>query len=126
MFEQPATPSTGIEWGELSGALLIIEVREVVKDINTVHGPSDAVRADVYVVDGPHAGDEHLDALIFSRGLRGQLNERVGHKVLGRLGQGVAKPGQNPPWKLANSNDADKAAAEKYLASRTPALTDPF
>jgi len=36
--------------------------------------------------------------------------------VLGRLGKGNAKPGQNPPWTLAPATDADKAVGERYLA----------
>jgi hypothetical protein len=122
-FESPAT-GTGIDWADLKGALLIVDVREVVKDINTVHGTTDAVRADVTVVDGPHAGDEYTDTLIFPRALKAQTAPKVGKKVLGRLGQGEAKPGMNPPWRLADASEADYAAATQFLiANPAPAVS---
>lgn len=124
-FESPAS-GTGIDWADYKGALLIVDVREVVKDINTVHGITDAVRADITVVDGPHAGAIHIDALIFPRALKAQTAPMVGKKVLGRLGQGEPKPGMNPPWRLANATDLDVNAATQFLTSQPAALTDPF
>jgi hypothetical protein len=46
------------------------------------------------------------------------LKSKLGEKVLGRLGQGVAKPGQSPPWVLHEANDADVKAGTEYLASQ--------
>jgi hypothetical protein len=49
--------------------------------------------------------------------------------VLGRLEQGTAKPGQKPPWKLANATDSDKDIGRKYLAytaAQTAAVEEPF
>src|SRR5690606_37248083 len=57
-FASPATPS-GIEWAPLKGSLLVIEPVEVVKDITTSFGTTDAVRATVTVVDGPKAGETY-------------------------------------------------------------------
>ena len=116
-FESPAT-STSIEWATLNGALLIIDVLEVVKDVNTVHGPSDAIRATVTPVDGPSAGAAFADALIFPRFLQSQLKPKVGKTVLGRLGQGVAQPKQSPPWVLSEATDDDKHAAGQFLAAQ--------
>jgi len=113
-FAAPAAAS-GIEWSELNGHLLIVEPREVVKDISTVHGVTDAVRADVTVLDGPQTGKKYEDTLIFPRALKVQLASRVGQKVLGRLGQGQAKPGQNPPWMLAPATPEDEEKGVAYL-----------
>src|SRR5690606_30345753 len=76
-FASPATPS-GIEWASLKGSLLVIEPVEVVKDIATSFGTTDAVRATVTVVDGPKAGETYEDALVFPKVLQAQLSSRVG------------------------------------------------
>jgi hypothetical protein len=47
--------------------------------------------------------------------LQGQLRSKVGTKVLGRLGQGVAKPGQSPPWTLVAFSSEDARKAQAYI-----------
>ena len=120
-FESPAT-ATGLKYETYKGALLLITVEKLETDIQTSFGPKDAIRGDVTVIDGEHAGEVTRDTLIFPRALIGQLRPNVGKKVLGRLGQGVAKPGQQPPWKLSDPTDADKALAWAVLAA-TPVST---
>lgn len=114
-FSGPAT-STGIDYGEVNGALLLFDVLEVRPTVTTTLGEKDAVACNVAVLDGPHSGDTYDDALIFPRVLQSQLRSKVGGKVLGRLGQGVAKPGQNPPWQLAEPTDADRKVGLAWLA----------
>lgn len=126
-FAKPAAPSGGIDFKELLNALLVIDVLSVEEHVPTVHSrpgeKSPAVKADVYVLDGPSQGEEHLDTLIFPKILQSQLGRSVGEKVIGRLTQGTAKPGQSAPWMLAEATAADNDAGEKWLASRsTPAL----
>lgn len=116
-FASPAS-SDGIEWASLNGCLLIIDVTQLVKDVPTVHGVADAVRANVTPVDGPSAGASHEDILVFPRVLKSQLSSRVGKKVLGRLGQGEQKKGQSPPWVLAEATDADKAKAAAFVVAQ--------
>jgi hypothetical protein len=46
--------------------------------------------------------------------------------VVGRLGQGCAKPGRNAPWTLDDPTEADLAEAEAFLekyATRLPSGT---
>lgn len=130
-FSQPGT-STGIEWSALNGALLIIEPVEVATGIQTAYGDTDAVRATVHVIDGEHAGTTYDDTLVFPKVLQGQLRSRVGQKVLGRLGQGQAKKGQSPPWKLEAATPQDEQAATQWLAQQFTAAdilgdgTEPF
>ncbi len=119
-FAEPAS-STGIEWGTLNGCLLIVQPSEVVRGIVTSLGPRDAVRATVTVIDGPHAGTNYPDTLIFPKVLQSQVSSRIGQMVLGRLGQGQAKPGQNPPWMLNPAGPADQQAAGAYLATHATA-----
>jgi hypothetical protein len=112
-FASPAS-ATGIDWSELNGQLLIINVTEVVKDINTSLGVRDAVRATVTVVDGA----TYQDTLVFPKVLLSQLSPLVGQTVLGRLGQGQAKPGQNPPWTLTEATPEDQKAAAAFIAGQ--------
>jgi hypothetical protein len=116
-FASPAS-ATGIEWATLNGALLIIEVHEIVKDITTSFGVTDAIRATVTPVDGPSAGAAYTDTLIFPRMLKSQLAPNVGRTVLGRLAQGQAKPSQSPPWLLHEATPADQQTAAAYLAAQ--------
>jgi cytosine/adenosine deaminase-related metal-dependent hydrolase len=88
-------------------------------------------RCDIAVLDGDCKGDVYADTLIFPRVLIGQLRPNIGKKVLGRLGQGTAKPGQSAPWTLLASSDDDKATAVKYethMAAKavTPVDDAPF
>lgn len=131
-FAAPAAPGSGITWGDHNGALLLIEPQAVKTGIQTSFGLSDAVQASVTVLDGPHAGTEYPDTLVFPKILQSQVSGRLGQKVLGRLGQGTAKPGQSAPWMLAEASDQDKQTASAWLnrtAAPVPAAaasTPPF
>jgi hypothetical protein len=113
-FSAPAT-ATGLDLKALHGALLILRVREFVKDVNTSFGSTDAIRADVDVLDGPQAGETFTDTLVFPKVLVSQLKPSVGGMVLGRLGQGQAKPGQSAPWVLAAATAEDEAKGVAHL-----------
>lgn len=117
-FAAPAPATGGIDLKTLLGSLLIIEPHSIEDGIQTVHGPSTAVRATVHVVDGPQADTVYEDALLFPKVLQGQLKSRIGQKVLGRLGQGVAKPGQSAPWVIQEAEAADIQAGTDYLNRR--------
>jgi hypothetical protein len=128
-FETPGSPtntSDRVQWEDLNGCLLIIDVHDVIRDITTVHGVADAISADVSVVDGQGAGQTYKDILVFPRVLKGQLEERIGKRVLGRLGQGEAKGGKTAPWRLADATPQDTATATEFLTSQPAALEDPF
>jgi len=116
-FASPAS-ATGIDWSDLNGSLLTVAVVEIVKDINTSFGTTDAVRATVTVIDGDKAGDTYPDTLVFPKVLQSQLSPLVGQTVLGRLGQGQAKPGQSAPWILAEPTPQDQATAAKWVADQ--------
>lgn len=124
MADDFAVPGStdGIDWKELNGALLVIEPTEIVRDVKTMHGESDAIRADVYVLDGDQAGGAFPDVLVFPRKLRASLSSRLGQRVLGRLGQGAKQPGKNPPWILSpETTAADNKIAHAWLAERRAA-----
>jgi hypothetical protein len=123
-----ADPSTGsgekLPLTELNGSLLLFTVKSVETDIKTAFGTTDAVKADVAVLDGPHKAETFEDTLVFPKILRSALAPNVGEMVIGRLGQGSAKPGQSPPWVLAAASDEEKAIGTAYLAHRE-AITSP-
>ncbi len=122
-FADPST-SSGIAWADLKGSLLLVKPHEQITGIKTSYGESDAVRADVIVLDGDHEGTEYLGTYIFPKVLQSQLKPRIGQMVLGRLGQGHKKDGQSPPWTLSTATDDEKKVGKAYL-DRTAADT-PF
>jgi hypothetical protein len=127
-YADPSTP-TGVDLKTLKGALLLIEPLEVVQGMQTSFGPADPIRCNVAVLDGETKGAVHNDTLIFPKVLISQLRTHIGGKVLARLGQGQAKPGQSAPWMLYAANDDDKATAAKYeayVASQQQVTVDPF
>jgi hypothetical protein len=113
-----ATPNAGIDWNDYKGKLLVIEPLDVEKDIKTIHGVSDAVRANVYALLGPNESADHEDTLVFPRVLQGQLRRKVGNLVVGRLTQGEARKGQDPPWVLGEPTEKDLAKANEFVARK--------
>jgi hypothetical protein len=124
-FSDPGKGGDRLDLNSVNGALLLFDVISVEHGIETTFGPSDAVKCDVACLDGDHKGETWDGTLIFPRVLQGQLSGKVGGKVLGRLGQGVAKPGQSPPWTLADPTDADRDTGRAYLAHLAK-IEDPF
>ena len=114
-FAAPAAPGAGIKWETLSGRLVLVQPHSLETGITTAFGVADAIRADVVILDGPDAGTKHDDTLIFPKVLQSQLRNQVGQKVLGRVTQGQAKPGQSAPWILAEATDADTAIGVAWL-----------
>lgn len=120
MFDAPGSAS-GLDLKTIEGRLLLIKPLSEEKDIQTSFGPKNAIRADVTVIDGPGAPEDHNDVLIWPLVLQGQIRSNIGtgRYNLGRLGKGTGKPGQQPPWKLADPTDADKDTARAHLAKAT-------
>lgn len=113
-FSPPAS-TVGIDWKNTLGHLLLITPLSVEEKVNTSLGEKDAIRADIVDLDN---GEDYTDILVFPRVLQGQLRSRIGGKVLGRLGQGVAKPGQSAPWTLGDFSAEDATKAQEYLAKQ--------
>ncbi|MBM9432365.1 hypothetical protein [Flaviflexus equikiangi] len=126
-FATIPSPSDGITWADVNGALLIIRPTSIEAGIQTSFGAADAVRADVWVVDGPSAGEFHDDTLVFPKLLQSQLKSRINQVVLGRLTQGQGKPGQSAPWLLAEPTAQDvqvgMQAWERIQAGGQPSPT---
>jgi len=123
-FATPGT-ATGIDFSELLNRLLLIMPIKQEFEVKTNFGDKDPIRADVVVLDGPDAGAQYNDALIFPNVLIGQLRSRIGQKVLGRLVQGQAKPGQKPPWRLDEATEADQKIGISWLNAHALAKPAP-
>lgn len=118
-----APPTGGITWADHSGRLLIIEPLSVESGIKTSFGDADAVKANVIALTGPDTAETYDDCLVFPKLLASQLRSQIGHKVVGRLGNGVAKPGQSAPWILEPASADDLEKAKAYLSKAKPTVT---
>ena len=118
-FAAPAEVS-GFDYDAAKGHLLVIVVKGLEEKVKTSFGDNDAIRADIHDISAKESVE---DALIFPKVLVSSLKNRVGQKVLAKLGQGIAKPGQSAPWVLedATGNPKAVAAAKAYLADVKPA-----
>jgi hypothetical protein len=106
---------------DLANQLLIITPVEYKTGIQTVHGEADAVEVNIVNLD---KNQEHTGILFFNVALKNALKNKIGQKVLARIGQGTAKPGKSAPWILvdATASPADLAKANAYIgtAQATP------
>ena len=130
-----ADPSAGngdaFKPAEHKGALLLISNIAQEMDVVTEFGTANPIRCDVAVLDGEHKGDTYSDTFLFGVALINSLKRHSGTaaKVLGRLGQGDAKPGRSAPWLLEAATDADRDTAHKYeayVATQTASTEAPF
>lgn len=122
-FSNPAK-SEFVDWKDINGALIVLEVDEFVPGVPTVHGDNDAIRADLHVLDGELKGETYEGTLIFGRSMVPQLKKRQGEMVLCRVGQGAKQKGKNAPWQLQEATAADRKIGMEWFQSRKPA--DPF
>lgn len=118
-FVSAAPPSGGITWADHKGALLILEPVSLETGIQTSFGAADAVKAHITIITGPDTSEDYPEALVFPKLLASQLKGQIGKKVVGRLGQGAAKPGQSAPWLLEEASAEDIEKAKNFLASRS-------
>jgi hypothetical protein len=122
-FSAPVA-NEGVKVADFNGHLLIVSPIEFKANIQTVNGPADAIEVNVVDLD---TNEEHISLLWFNVALKNALKPLIGQKVLGRIGQGVAKPGKNPPWLLNDATgDADAVAkANAYIAGALPKVAAP-
>lgn len=115
-FSAPAAGSV-LKPAEIEGHLLVVEPTEYIETMPTQRGDSDAIRCTVHDIT---TSTTHPEVLWFSTVLVGSLRSRIGAKVLGVMGRGVAKPGQTAPWVLndASTNPEAVKAAQDYLGGQ--------
>jgi hypothetical protein len=116
-FDGPGS-TAAIDWTDQKGRLLLVQAHSLETGIKTEFGETDAVRADIVILDAEGGPEELSDVLIFPKVLQGQVRKNIGtgRRNLGRLGQGEKKPGKSAPWLLQDPTDADKASARAYIS----------
>jgi hypothetical protein len=120
MFQQPSQGDR-VDMKDLVGSLVLIWAHEVRENITTPFGEKDAIACDIHVLDGAKGGEKFENTLIFGGALIGSLRGAVGGEpVLGRVAQGISKPGQNAPWILNPFDDKDAALATGYIQRMKP------
>lgn len=126
-FAPPPDPPK-VRAADLQGRLLLLWPSTIEREHPTVHGPTDAARCRIAELDGPTPGTIHDDVLLFGTLVVGQLRTALAAgdtTVLARMGQGEARPGQSPPWKLLAYTDADRQLALSFLHSHPQAAPAP-
>jgi hypothetical protein len=114
---------SGPKVADLAGQLLIITPTDYKTGIKTIHGDAEAVEVSLVNLD---TNKTYESVLFFNVALRSSLKQKIGQKVLARIGQGTAKPGKSAPWILldATTDAAALAKANAYLGS-APVATAP-
>ena len=115
--------SDRLDWNTAKGSLMVVEPTSIEVGVQTVHGPSDAVKADVHVITGPGTSDDFEGVLIFPKVLQAQLRGQIGQKVVGRLNQGKAEAGKSAPWVLDAATADDLAKAQEWANAQTSTVT---
>ena len=125
MFASPGSAGGGWAIADAENHLVVVDVHSHEQNIPTSLGDRDAIKATVHDITEQ---DTFEDVLIFPKVLVGSLKNRVGQKVLGTIGKGVAKPNQSPPWVLFDAATDKKSvdAATAYLTGQVAeSLTTP-
>jgi len=115
MFTAPTQGGgDSVKVADLAGKLLIITPIERKKEITTVHGVTDAIEVNIVDLDGD---ETHNNILFFNVALKNALKDKIGQRVLARIGQGTAKAGKSAPWVLidATGNPDDLAKANAFI-----------
>lgn len=125
-FSAPASGEKTIT-DENLGRLFMVTPREVEQGISTVHGETDALIADVVILD--EKGTEHqvyTGTRIFQKVLIGSLKGSIGKPmpVLGVLAKGEKKQGKSAPWILSAPSQAQVDLALAYYNSNV--TNNPF
>lgn len=106
--------------------LILVWPLSLEEGIVTANGTSDAIRADIAIIDEKKPAKSELieGGLIFQKVLQGQLRGALakGQCVLGRLilDQASKKAGQSAPYRLQTPNETERAAGQAYIDSTNP------
>ena len=122
-FSAPSSNSESVKVADLNGHLLILEAIEYKTGIPTVHGDADAIEVRINDLD---TGLNHESVLFFNVALKSALKNKIGQKVLARIGQAPAKPGKSPAWILVDATgDADAVAKANAFIGNAGAAPAP-
>ena len=118
-FQQPGIGGDKFEPASHNGHLMLFFPTRFEENIPTRNGAADAVTAKIVDLD---SGEVLDDAKVWGKAMVPQLKGAVPDgMVLGRLGQGDGKAGNNPPWILHPHTEQD---AVRAWLDRNPGLVD--
>jgi len=117
LFQRPSNDFFAAK--SYDGKLVLFESIGQPYTAKTDFGDSDAIDADVTVIDADGGPKVFTKSRVFGAALVGTLSRSLpGKPLLGRIGQGQAKAGQSAPWILEDYTDQDAALAGAYLTQR--------
>lgn len=105
MFATGSKAGDGARLKDDLGHAVVIRPTEFIADLATSNGPSDCVRADWVILEGPNQGVVRTDSLIFNAVVRNTLKGLIGTATpfcVGVVAEGTAKPGKSAPLVLAD------------------------
>lgn len=113
------TQSGGDKLQDLEGTAVLIKAIKFEPQLQTQHGPTDAVQAEWVALDGERQG-ETFEGLIFGsvivRSLASNLNAGK-NLTVGVVEKGTAKPGRSAPWLLGALDDEQLELAGQAVGS---------
>lgn len=115
-----STPPGASEFkiSDFLGELVLVTPTEVIEEMVTEVGTTDAIRADVVPLTGEHANETCEDMLVFQLALKRALRKTIDGPnpyLLGRLTKGTAKAGKSAPYLFAQPSEDDMVLARKFL-----------
>lgn len=110
------TPNASFEFGlaDHVGSLAFFVVGGLETDVSTSFGDRDAVRCSLVLIDGPEAGKEFEDILLFNSRIVSRLRNVAGTIRLHRITYAEAKGGNNKPVEIVDATDADNELARSW------------
>ena len=111
-------PAAAFEFGlaDHVGVLAFFIVGGMHASMATSFGEKDGVRCAIVMLDGPEAGREFEDIVLFNTRPVARLRNSAGNIILARIGMGQGKGGNNAPIELIEATPQDEALAAQFHA----------
>lgn len=109
-------PAASFEFGlnDHMNCLAFFIVGGLHSSVSTSFGDRDAVRCSIVLLDGPNAGNEFVDVLVFNSRPVSRMRNAAGSIILARITQGVGRAGSNPPVEMADPSPQDGELAANW------------
>jgi len=117
-FSKPGSTSDMFALRDYVDELILFQPLELT-EVNTIYAAdTPMVVCNITVLTGPDEGKQIASAGIFNKLVLGQMKTELGNNVLGRVGRGKAKAGQDAPFLIVDPTKQDLAIAEKFFAPK--------
>jgi hypothetical protein len=109
-------PPASFEFGlaDHVGSLAFFVIGGLERDVSTSFGDRDAIRCSLVLLDGPEAGKEFEDILLFNSRIVSRFRNVAGTIRLHRITYGEAKGGNNRPVEIVDATEADNQLAASW------------